>query len=295
VVQRKDRQVLGGEAAKEEDIGHLRGEPEWFTVSEAAERLQVPVSQIYDGIRDGRLRVRFRPGEKGESERPMVSSPELHRVPDAVPVQSEGMGPETPGPQDRPKEVEDAWRKEISARQKLEAEAAARAQEIEQLRVSEQEACAELEALETRFDESLKGLYDRDVKIARLEAQVEASHAVRDVGKTFVDQLQHRVVRLEEGADEKEKEIRRLALALGEARGEIRLLRAPEDAVIRRPPWYLRLFPYALAAAAAGLVFTMAYLLSRATEHVAAGVVAVSAFALTLVALRFRGGAGPKR
>jgi hypothetical protein len=42
---------------------------------------------------------------------------------------------------------------------------------------------------------------------------------------------------VETSSEDKEKEIRRLALTLGEARGEVKLLRGPTDGTAPKPRW----------------------------------------------------------
>jgi len=89
------------------------------------------------------------------------------------------------------------------------------------------EARETLELAEQKIDAALKTIWERDVQIARLEADVAANQKLRDGSEGFIRHLEARLDKTEERSEEKEKEIRRLAVGLGEARGEIRLLKPP--------------------------------------------------------------------
>lgn len=224
----------------------------WFTVARAAALLGVPVPRIFDQIRDGRLQVRFEAGASGGEDRPFVTSPELKQraapppLP-APPPAAAAAGPgAAPGDGEREPEAVAAARRDVA---RLERELA--------------EARDALEAAERRLDASLKAIYERDVRIARLEGDVATHEKLREGGDTFIRHLEARLDKTEARAEEKEHEIRRLAVGLGEARGEIRLLKPPPPAP---PPAWRRALALAAillsVAAAAGLCGWIAHELS---------------------------------
>jgi flagellar motility protein MotE (MotC chaperone) len=203
----------------------------WFTVARAAELLGLAVPRIFDRIRDGKLQVRFEPSRPGEADRPFVTSPELKQKA-ADPAANNGAAAvpagaaataATPGtaagsvlpPAAAPRSGVDAALLDEARRtqQRLEAE----------LRETRETA----EALETRLDTALRTIYERDVKIARLEAEAGAQTKMREEGDHFIRHLESRLDRQETRNEEKEKEIRRLAVGIGEAHSEIRLLKPP--------------------------------------------------------------------
>jgi hypothetical protein len=366
----------------------------WFTVPRAAELLGVPVTRVFDNIRDGRLRVRFRPGEDGGEERPMVTSDELQRKagtgskqpatatikngqssaldlkktesakaearPAEKPAPASGSTPNASSAQQdvvwrerlserdraldaeraarrtaeeslqrekaRGKQLEETLAQELKsgdqlqrsvekAEKSLQAEQASRQQIEKQLRQEnksredaqqkEQKSAGELALIEKRYrdtskeldrsrkaveqaedrlEESLKAVYERDVRVARLGAEVEAVQKVREQGKDYADRLQDRITRLEDRSEEKEKEIRRLALGLGEARGEIRLLRPPEEAASGGVRHFRKISPWLLALALAGFASWLCLSLARSSHSlevsVTVGVGVVLAFGL---------------
>ncbi|MFO0980588.1 MAG: hypothetical protein U1E76_02395 [Planctomycetota bacterium] len=231
-------------------------------MAEAAKALGVGEEQIFDGIRGGRVRVRFEPVPGAETERPLVTSEEIQRRAD---VQGYTEGELKGTPQD----------KAVVAAAKVTPPPAADAyshEELEGLR-------RELGDAEDKLDQSLRSLYERDVKIARLESQLEAAGKVEAASHQYSQRLEERLGHLEQSAEDKEKEIRRLALTLGEARGEIKLLRGPTDVVATPPAWafWLR-FVIPVLALAAG--FTTYHLASNYL-YPHAGIVAALAVLLT--------------
>jgi hypothetical protein len=188
----------------------------WFTVSEAAQALDVGEDQIFDGIRGGRIRVRFEPVPGADTERPLVTSDEIERKAD---VQGFTEG-ELKGPTER--------RPPQSGATVSPAAASYSREEIEGLK-------QELTSAEDKLDHSLRSLYERDVKIARLEAELQAAAKVETAAHQYSQRLEERLSRVETASEDKEREIRRLALTLGEARGEVKLLRGPVDGTAAKP------------------------------------------------------------
>jgi hypothetical protein len=150
-----------------------------------------------------------------------------------------------------------------------------------------------LDQAEDRIEASLKAVYERDVGIARLEAQLNAAEQTRREGREFTERLQSRITRLEDRSEEKEKEIRRLALGLGEARGEVRLLRAPEDeSVSSRALFLRRVFPWLVTGLISGLLCWFAVLFAQGQQPAAVGVLVaggtLATFSLGLILDRIR-------
>ena len=209
----------------------------WFPVARAAQLLGIAIPRIFDRIRDGKLQVRFEPTSSGEADRPLVTSPELRQkagekpagngtmpagtawpAPPAAaaaanPAPSSHSAP-APAPTAGPPAAEVAAQDELRrAHARLQAEA--------------RELRDEWDAAEARLDTALKTIYERDVKIARLEAEAGAHAKVREEGDVFIRHLEARLDRTENRNEEKEKEIRRLAVGIGEAHSELRLLKPP--------------------------------------------------------------------
>ncbi len=343
--------------------GSFEPENGWFTVSRAAEILDVPITKVFDGIRDGKLRVRFQNGEAGETQRPLVSSDELIRGaggPASV-SSANGNGAAKPSSKGKVKagasvtdpavqevarelarlkaeeralrlelaekdalasEAERALDAERTIRQELErslatvtaerkdledsylveSEERARTEaELQDERTGRERVEAErqiavtslreierradtlesefgrtrtsLEQAEDKLESSLKAVYERDVRIAGLQAKIEATDQGRQESSRYTEKLQERITRMEDRSEEKEKEIRRLALGLGEARGEIRLLRAPEEEARKATRWR-RAFPWVMVSAVAVFVLWLAYVLTKQQQAVATGLVA---------------------
>jgi hypothetical protein len=248
----------------------------WFTVARAAQLLSLPVPRIFDRIRDGKLQVRFEPSRAGEADRPFVTSPELKQKAAESSGRNDGAAGGTtasasaaaaPAPApiaanvQRPGAelllIEEARRANL----RLEAE----------LRESHESSAA----LEKQLDAALRTIYERDVKIARLEAEAGTQVKMREEGDHFIRHLEARLDRQEARNEEKEKEIRRLAVGIGEAHSEIRLLKPPPP----EPPKAWRIFLRRLllllgVAAGAGLFFWVAWQLANKSLHLEAGLTA---------------------
>lgn len=315
--------------------------PGWYTVRRAAEILDVPVKKIYDGIRDGNLRVRFKENASNGSKTALVSSDALvgsgatangkdHRKPSSAKIAAEEVVLRELAEKSF-QEIQDRLRiadehlvkerdarliaerdlettkarheqasKELSEERKLrtqlekdvikqqslrdkaerEFENLNRKTAAEEQRLGEhkqllQRTRSELDSAEDRVEASLKAVYERDVSIAKLEAAVESSQRTKSEGREFSDRLQDRITRLEDRSEEKEKEIRRLALGLGEARGEIRLLRAPGEEE-QRLPWrrLRRAVPWLVSIAIGGFVFWLTMSLANVDRPLESGVLA---------------------
>jgi hypothetical protein len=411
MVRRKDRRR--GKDARALLQPEVEGDDRWFTVSEAANVLSVPVTKIFDSIRDGRVRVRFHVDKAGDAERPLVSSDELIRrasvqagtrfrsLPleaaeapasgsreSAVPAEpeppavdppaahvevGESAAPATNGngvkknknktvaAKAAPKEVpavtkssaqvngtstataeqkapevpaateqqpapaglaadraslslaEKTIDRERSAREAAERkveqlhvelreavqqaekvrgdEAAARLaaeqklvlaqvevsrlqQKHEQLEEELDRIRGNLEQTEDRMGQSLEVVYERDVKVARLESELQAAAKIQESEARQSGELVHQITRLETRSEEKEKEIRRLALGLGEARGEIRLLRPPVDETEKRFRLLKKLVPLLVLFAGSTLAGWIALELAAAQQRIGAAVVA---------------------
>jgi hypothetical protein len=300
----------------------------WFTVGRAAQLLGVPVPRIFDQIRDGRLKVRFEPDRAGEGERPLVTSGELalksgKRVVEpvaapAAPPKVAAPSPAAPAAAAK-KNGESASRATpppaatTAAAASLAPVAPAVAlaapptpgvvvdsaaleesrRTVARLERELRDSRETLETAERKIDASLQAIYDRDVKIARLEAEVGAHSKVREEGETFVRHLEARLDKTEERSQEKEREIRRLAVGLGEAHSELRLLKPP--APEPPPAWKRRLaFATTLLGGAIGAAlfgwtsYALAskQLLREAGGAAAAGVVAAFVAGLILEKLR---------
>ncbi|MEW6747054.1 MAG: hypothetical protein AB1486_30325 [Planctomycetota bacterium] len=270
----------------------VAGEPRWFSVPEAAKILEVDEDAIFSGIRAGEIRVRFETIAGSDRERPLVTSDRLMaRQPDGGLPESGftslAANGETPqegerrasapavaprgGPPREPSDDHDSLRRRI-----------------EQLQGENAELQGAVQELEAKTEQSLRAIYERDVQLARLEAALDAANRVEGGVQRFAERLEKRIERLETTAEDKEREIRRLALTLGEARGEIKLLRAP-DPPAGRIPWLLlaRLFVVGLFAGAGGWgVHGMAQKQQslEAAVIAAAGVVIASALVLLIPA-----------
>jgi exonuclease VII large subunit len=132
---------------------------------------------------------------------------------------------------------------------------------------------------EQKLDQSLRSLYERDVRIARLEAQLEAAAKVETAAHQYSERLEERLARVEAAAEDKEKEIRRLALTLGETRGEVKLLRGPVETKATKRRWrHWRLAAVAGIALTSGLAV---YHLASTQLAREAGVTAALAILLT--------------
>ncbi|MBM4016188.1 MAG: hypothetical protein FJ293_14660 [Planctomycetes bacterium] len=232
----------------------------WFTVSRAAWLLDWPLPRVFDAIRDARLQVRFEPGRPGEPDKPRVTSAELvARAAKAIgrgeasmiAVAGSGAGERSTG-SERTGVAAAAAAVAVPGAAPAAAVAAAPAPNEELVAVRSQLVESEelLEQAEQRLDASLKAVYERDVRIARLEAEVAAHQKMREESDGFIRHLEARLDKTEDRSEEKEKEIRRLAVGLGEARGEIRLLKPPEA-----PPavWKQRVEAVAIAGIGAVL------------------------------------------
>lgn len=254
----------------------------WFTVARAAQLLALPVPRIFDRIRDGKLQVRFEPSRAGEADRPFVTSPELKQKAaeasprrDGVAAASPAAGPAAaslapaaaaPAPAPAPAAAKpgvDGALYEEARRANLRLESELR------------EARDHSGALETQLDTALRTIYERDVKIARLEAEAGAHVKMREEGDHFIRHLEARLDRQETRNEEKEKEIRRLAVGIGEAHSEIRLLKPPPP----EPPkaWSIflkRLLLLLGLAGGAGLFFWVAWQLAVKSLHLEAGATA---------------------
>ncbi len=214
----------------------------WFPVARAAQLLGIAIPRIFDRIRDGKLQVRFEPTRTGEPDRPVVTSPELRQkagesaangasgataaanAAAAIPSANAGALPTTtpfrpaPPPVLAPAPAPAAA--DLAALDELRRAKARLEAEVRELR-------DEWDAAEARLDTALKTIYERDVKIARLEAEAGAHAKVREEGDVFIRHLEARLDRTETRNEEKEKEIRRLAVGIGEAHSELRLLKPP--------------------------------------------------------------------
>jgi hypothetical protein len=265
----------------------------WFTVSRAAALLGVPVPRIFDQIRDGRLQVRFEPGDPGENDRPLVTSAELKQKSSVPPAPSDA-APEL----DRAAPA--AQTVVAAARTAAAPPAPDRRAELEEARRSIgrldgelRGARAALDEAEQRLDASLRTIWERDVRIARLEAEIAGQEKSNESAEGFIRHLEARLDKTEARSEEKEREIRRLALGLGEARGEIRLLKPPPPEPA--PRWRRTLGRAALLLAVASgsaLAGWVAFALSaRALPReagLAAGVGATAAFLAGYVLERLR-------
>ena len=378
-MQRKD----GGQPTPGTSSGTADLDQPWFTVAEAARLLEVSPTRIFDGIRDGKLRVRFRAAAEGQTERPLVHSAELvqrararsagaadgegEAKPMKQPAASKSPEPPVPGssppdkpepapavegtkgrsaskkpasqtesaksskkpakgaPTQRPEEAAVAespnsrlapagvsaeqWSDVLVARklaeERLDSERQRLAkiddslqefrrklQEAEQDRQSlvgslqenkrrANELDKELESARTALEQSedqveasLKAVYERDVKIARLESEVKAVEQIKATNEEMVQKLQDRLVAAEDRNEEKEREIRRLALGLGEARGEIRLLRPPVEIDPPGRERWKRVRPWLLVAGLAAVALWLAYALATSGRGIEAGVIA---------------------
>jgi hypothetical protein len=217
--------------------------------------------------------VRFVPGSPGESDRPLVTSPELARkagVP-PVPVRTTAAlaAPAVPA-------ARAAAAATPASNGEARLEEARRA--IARLEVDLREAREAADDAEGKVDASLKAIYERDVQVARLEAQIAAHETMREGSETFVRHLEARLDKTESRAEEKEHEIRRLAVGLGEARGEIRLLTPPKPEA--PPPWKRRTaaaFVALQVTAGAGLFGWVGFRLASSSMHLEAGIAAAFA------------------
>ena len=199
----------------------------WFTVSRAASLLGVPVPRIFDQIRDGKLQVRFEPGEPGSTDRPFVTSPELKQRTGGTSAPTATATGTASSTVPTPAAVPSAAT--VAASQQLEESRRA----VSRLERELADARATLDEADARIDASLKSIYERDVRIARLEAELEGRSKAREDAESFIRHLESRLDKTEERSEEKEKEIRRLAVGLGEARGEIRMLKPPSPEPVR--------------------------------------------------------------
>lgn len=256
----------------------------WFTVSRAAQLLALPLPRVFDAIRDGRLQVRFEAGKAGESDKPLVTSAELREKAPSSPAQPlPQMPPQTQlanganGTHDAAAIVPTVAIAPRLPTPPAPAPATADLQRaLAELKSELVETTTTLDDAEQQLASALKSVYERDVRIARLEAEVAAHSKMREGNDTFIRHLESRLDKTEERSEEKEKEIRRLAVGLGEARGEIRLLKPPEAP--SPAPWRHRLasagfLVLALAGAAAIGYFTLR-LATSALRAEAAGVAA---------------------
>jgi hypothetical protein len=255
----------------------------WFTVARAAQLLGLAIPRVFDRIRDGKLQVRFETTRPGEADRPFVTSPELKVkaaaetgtqngagagaaaggavAPSPAPVTTSGALPAAAAAPNRPAPDPALLEEARRVQHRLEAE----------LRETRETATA----LETQLDTALRTIYERDVKIARLEAEAGAQSKMREEGDHFIRHLESRLDRQETRNEEKEKEIRRLAVGIGEAHSEIRLLKPPPP----EPPklWHKVLQRTALLAGVAGggfLFFWIAWQLALKTLTREAGLTA---------------------
>ena len=285
----------------------------WFTVSRAAQLLGVPVTRVFDSIRDGKLQVRFEPGKPGESDRPFVTSDELRgkvgvaktpapaaSTPSSVAPATNGkaaapvatLPPAPPPPAAVPMPLTVVAAPVIApALRTPELDESRRS--IDRLERELRDARAAIDTAEGKFDASLKAIYERDVKIARLESEVGAHGKMREESDAFIRHLETRLDRTEDRSEEKEKEIRRLAVGLGEARGEIKMLRPPDAPA--PSPWRRRVaFLFAMSlvvAAAAAFGWTTWQLAAKGLQResgLAAAVAVLLAFTAGSIADRLR-------
>ena len=252
----------------------------WFTVARAAQLLSLPVPRIFDRIRDGKLQVRFEPNRAGEADRPFVTSPELKQKAAEASARSDGAAgaaaPAAAAPAATPAAAASGPVVPSVPKPGLEAllleEARRNHQRLEaELRESHDAAVA----LEKQLDAALRTIYERDVKIARLEAEAGTQVKMREEGDHFIRHLEARLDRQESRNEEKEKEIRRLAVGIGEAHSEIRLLKPPPP----EPPkaWLVflrRLLLLLGVVAGGGLFFWVAWQLANKSLHLEAGLTA---------------------
>ncbi|MBL8843205.1 MAG: hypothetical protein JNL90_16915 [Planctomycetes bacterium] len=290
----------------------------WFSVSRAAQLLGLPLPRIFDAIRDGKLQVRFEPGKPGESDKPQVTSPELKQkalqsqspagtaaaigaAPPSAPAptpttSATSTTSPTPSTSSAPAAVAPAAAARAPAPEatpSLEPALADARRTVLRLESEAKETRATLEELEERLDAALKAVYERDVRIARLEAEVAANVKLREGADGFIRHLEHRLDKTEERSEEKEKEIRRLAVGLGEARSEVRLLRPPDAPP--PSPWKRRgrdALLLLVAVAIGGAVGYFAYQMSSKElplqASIAAGSGAVAAWIVATLVERLR-------
>ncbi len=270
----------------------------WFSVSRAAQLLSMPLPRIFDAIRDGKLQVRFEPGKPGESDKPQVTSPELRQkaaLPDLSATPTPTSAASSPNAANAPNAPSAATSRALSAAPSMPSPPPTEAlleesrRAVTRLEAEAKESRATFEALEAQVDAALKAVYERDVRIARLESEVATNVKLREGADGFIRHLESRLDKNEERSEEKEKEIRRLAVGLGEARGEIRLLKPPDAP----PPSAWRrhgrdALVFLVAVAVGGVVGYFAYKLSNSKltleASVAAGAGALASWiAATLV------------
>lgn len=273
----------------------------WFSVSRAAQLLGLPLPRIFDAIRDGKLQVRFEPGKPGESDKPQVTSAELKQK--ALPSQAPAGTPATiaAATPSAPAAVAPAALATAPAARapapeappSLEPALADARRTVARLESEAKELRATLDETEERLDAALKAVYERDVRIARLEAEVAANVKLREGADGFIRHLELRLDKTEERSDEKEKEIRRLAVGLGEARSEVRLLRPPDAPP--PSPWKRRgreALLLLVAVAIGGAVGYFAYQMSSKElplqASIAAGSGAVAAWIVATLVERLR-------
>jgi hypothetical protein len=206
----------------------------WFPVARAAQLLGIAIPRIFDRIRDGKLQVRFEPTKAGEADRPLVTSPELRQKAGEKPAGNGSMPawPAAPAAAATPASFTPV--SSAPAPAPMAGPSAAEVAALDGLRrahahlqAEARELRDEWDAAEARLDTALKTIYERDVKIARLEAEAGAHAKVRQEGDVFIRHLEARLDRTETRNEEKEKEIRRLAVGIGEAHSELRLLKPP--------------------------------------------------------------------
>ncbi|MSR47607.1 MAG: hypothetical protein EXS13_11190 [Planctomycetes bacterium] len=245
----------------------------WFTVSRAAQLLALPLPRIFDSIRDGRLQVRFEPGRPGEPDKPLVTSSELKQKVSTSPNSAEPSPASPTAP--AAIAVTELRHARLDANANANADAAAELAETRET----------LDAAEERLDAALKLVYERDVRIARLEAELAAHQKMREESDGFIRHLEARLDKTEERSDEKEKEIRRLAVGLGEARGEIKMLKPP-DTASPPSPWRRRFAgagSFLAVLSGAALLGYFAFRLARATLHLETGLIAAIGVALAWI------------
>jgi hypothetical protein len=227
----------------------------WFTVSRAAWLLDWPLPRVFDAIRDGRLEVRFEPGRSGEADKPRVTSAELvSRAAKAFGRSEASMiavagGGAAERPAAPSAELPAAGERTAVVVPPAVSAVARGGEELASVRDELAESEELLSQAEQRLDAALKAVYERDVRVARLEAEVAAHQKMREESEGFIRHLEARLDKTEERSEEKEKEIRRLAVGLGEARGEIRMLKPPEA-----PPSAWKRHAATVAVAGAGVV-----------------------------------------
>src|SRR5262249_13880851 len=156
--------------------------------------------------RDGKLRVRFEADRAGESERPLVTSGELTQKsatqPSSVPsvaapivatttattttksTRTNGESTSSTGPaasQRTPLPLSPVATPPLAAAPVVVDHAALdeSRRTVARLERDLRDARETLDAAEKKIDASLQAIYDRDVKIARLEAEVAANAKVR--------------------------------------------------------------------------------------------------------------------